>query len=229
MKKIKKLLFLSFLCSFSINSAISQVKTSHYIATNLVSFMNIHHSYIPIEYNHQLNNRLRLNTSLGFILNTDFWRGNSGNKDSIKTIGKHDASGFRFSIEPQFFFKRFKPKNNFYIGIDLNAIHYKYISERAIAFASYQTRRYNVDSKSLGTNLLFGATYVTTERIVMSTSGGFGVKYLKVKNDLDVPVSSLHYLNRLGEAVEIEENGKYRRFTFVINTKIGFWLGKKNK
>ena len=194
----------------------------------MISWMNIHNPYIPIEYNRKVTDRLRINTSLGFILSKDGWAG--GYTDSTKNMKKHNSRGLRLSIEPQFFFKSVERAAdtgnfyNYYIGLDFNVTQYKYISERAISDISNLTRRYNVNSQCLGLNLLFGSHFMTDERAMMSSSAGFGIRYLNVKNDLDVPVSSLYGIYRLGEASEVEENGKHIRFTVSLNMRIAFWL-----
>ena len=192
------------------------------ISTNAISALNIYHSYLTIEYNRSINYGFRLNSSLGVILPYDGWSGQG--HDSTGRVKKYNGRGVRLALEAQFLLNsKFKGELP-YIALETYVSKYKYISERLIDNTSSETRRYNVDSRVLGVNLMLGLYNFTEDRVNFSFNAGFGIRYLTIKNDLGVPVSSLSERYRNGDRVEPEEDGHHWRFAIPLNFKIGFTL-----
>ena len=226
--KMRHLRLFAFLCLVLPNYLFTPslyAQETGIIQSNSISFMNIYNPYLTVEYNHGFNDWFRLNTSIGVILPTDAWIVNG--TDSSKNVRKHNGRGFRLALESQFILKSTgstylsSGKDMYYIGIETYFSKYNYISERLIANLSKQTRRYNVESDVLGVNIMFGSMFFTGQRLTMSMSAGFGIRYLNVKNDLGVPVNSLGVFYRFSDVVEPEENGRYLRYAIPFNFKIG--------
>ena len=226
MRHLKLLAFLCLVLPNCLFTPSLYAQEQDIISTKALSFFNIYHSYLTVEYNRSINYGFRLNSSLGVILPKDGWSGQG--HDSTESIKKYNGKGVRLALEAQFLLQA---SNAFYhegqvpyIGVETYFSKYNYISQRLVSNFSSDTRRYNVDSRVLGINATIGLLYFTNERVTMTFSAGLGLRYLTIKNDLDVPVSSLSEAYRHGDRIEPEENGRYWRLAIPLNFKIGFTL-----
>jgi hypothetical protein len=199
-----------------------QIKGQNWVGTNLISWMNIHHPYLPLEYNQLITNNIRLNVSVATSLRGSAW--DSGNK-GFPTIGKHNIRGFRLSLEPQFFFPQ---TDRMYIGFDFNMANYNYRSVRGDTTGSLKDpRSYHVWTQARGINCMLGKVNIFgNERLAMIWNGGFGMRVLHVRNDLPIPVNQLSPELRLNTDIEPEENGTHTKFSVALNFKIIVLLGR---
>jgi hypothetical protein len=228
-----RLLICIFFIIYVIINAVGQ--DNHYIGTSMVSIFNFRNPYIPFEYNRKLDDRVRLSAGIGTIVRTGLW--NQGRSEITKEIKKQDERGVRLSVEPQFMFKPQKSRaevegkihENSYLSLDLSALTYKYTSIRGFEERLDTLKNFNVSNRTLGLNALYGQMRMIKKNrfsMLWVFNVGGGVRFVNIKNNLDIPFEQLSTKYRSSPKQEPEEKGNYIRFSVVINAKVYISIGK---
>lgn len=192
--------------------AFSQTNTTKSIYFDLIQVVGIYNASIDVGVLFQTDKKMDYEANIGWILPLS----TIGEVGGIKT-GRKRGKGIELGITPRYKF------GESYLGIFSSYTYHTYNSVRLVSQQQLDvTTNYDVAQQVISNYLTFGCIQGTAN-FYIDMSLGIGLRVIHIKNNAEVPVSEFSETYRLGQFLEIEENGWHKLSGIKICVKVG-WI-----
>lgn len=213
---VKYIIILILIHFSTIDGFCQQKGKRNYATINLASFVSPYHRTIDLAIARNYRNKVHLEVGAAIILPGGNWSENE--------VGRENGKGVVLKIEPKIvLFQRVDKDGellNFFSSTRMYRTIHDYVSARYETIEAENIVRYNVNSRVWGLIPHFGF-FIENSWIHFEASIGYGIRRLKINNDLNGKVSDLSRIYRFNSRFEPEEIGSYTRGSLSVNFKFG--------